>query len=330
MPRFLPAPLSILGHPLTSFPRYRTDLERGPSPLSNDPNQRRQRGRPVRLPRARRAELPCILGTSGTALSDEIRDITRSRFQGRVSMTPVWSSTCSRSCLRIRRAAHRDGERAVADREPRAAAPAERLRGVDPPEVLLDRVGIGSRSHQASRVARRLSPRSSRRGADEIDEAAQLIDETIAAVSEDRAIPDRMPKAGPAIARSAGREPSRRRGDPDASGPLSDARRVHVRNADASRATARERSTRIESRSSAEVRSADGISATSRSETPTERKFRRSSGRSTKTEITDALHDHASCRIAIVGIGEFFGARRQSRAESCAWINSSVASRDGR
>ena len=30
--------------------------------------------------------------------------------------------------------------------------------------------------------------------ADEIDEAAQLIDETIVAVSEDQAIPDRMPK----------------------------------------------------------------------------------------------------------------------------------------
>ncbi|MGZ5441222.1 MAG: hypothetical protein ACXW5U_08115 [Thermoanaerobaculia bacterium] len=57
--------------------------------------------------------------------------------------------------------------------------------------------------------------------ADEIDEAAQLIDETIAAVSDDRAIPERMPKSRRATARGPGREPPRRRDDQDASGPLS-------------------------------------------------------------------------------------------------------------
>lgn len=140
--------------------------------------------------------------------------------------------------------------------------------------------------------------------ADEIDEAAQLIDETIAAVSEDRAIPDRMPKTVLPLLAAMGEN-------------LHEGEAITTRSVRSPRAATFtcETRTRVDRLLEAvyedrveivgEVRSADidqrnfAIRDSTGAKVPA--KFRPEH----VAEITDALHDHASCRIAIVGLGEF-------------------------
>jgi hypothetical protein len=140
--------------------------------------------------------------------------------------------------------------------------------------------------------------------ADEIDEAAQLIDETIAAVSEDRPVPERMPKAALPFLAALGE--NLREGET--------IKTRAVRSSKAAEFTCETR-TRVERLLEAvyedrveivgEVRSADvdqrnfAIRDAAGAKVPA--KFRPEH----EAEITDALHDHASCRIFIVGIGEF-------------------------
>ncbi len=139
---------------------------------------------------------------------------------------------------------------------------------------------------------------------DEIDEAAQLIDETIVALTEDRAVPDRMPKAALPLLAALGE--NLREGEA--------MRTRAVRSSKAAEFTCETR-TRVERLLDAvyedrveivgEVRSADvdqrnfAIRDASGAKIPA--KFRPDH----EAEITDALHDHASCRVSIVGIGEF-------------------------
>lgn len=140
--------------------------------------------------------------------------------------------------------------------------------------------------------------------ADEIDEAAQLIDETIAAIAEDRALPDRMPKIVLPLLAVLGE--NLREGEA--------IRTRAVRSPEATEFT-RETRARVERLLDAvyedrveivgEVRSADvdqrnfAIRDSSGAKIPA--KFRPEH----EAEITDALHDHALCRIFIVGVGEF-------------------------
>jgi hypothetical protein len=140
--------------------------------------------------------------------------------------------------------------------------------------------------------------------ADEIDEAAQLIDDTIAAVAEKRAFPDRMPKTVLPLLAALGEN-------------LREGEMIKTRAARSARAaefTCETRS-RVERLLEAvyedrveivgEVRSADvdqrnfAIRDVTGARVPA--KFRPEH----EAEITDALHDHASCRVAIVGLGEF-------------------------
>lgn len=139
---------------------------------------------------------------------------------------------------------------------------------------------------------------------DEIDEAAQLIDETIAAVSEDRAFPDRMPKVLLPLLVALGE--TLREGEA--------IKTRAVRSPGAAELTSETRS-RVEGLLDAvyedrveivgEVRSADvdqrnfAIRDSTGAKVPA--KFRPED----EAEITDALHDHATCRIAIVALGEF-------------------------
>jgi len=139
---------------------------------------------------------------------------------------------------------------------------------------------------------------------DEIDEAAQLIDETIAAASEDRPIPERMPKTALPLLAALGE--NLRQGEA--------IRTRAVRSMKAAEFTCDTR-LRVERLIEAvyedhveivgEVRSADvdqrnfAIRDAAGAKIPA--KFRPEH----EAEITDALHEHASCRIAISGVGEF-------------------------
>jgi hypothetical protein len=139
--------------------------------------------------------------------------------------------------------------------------------------------------------------------ADEIDEAAQLIDETIAAVSEDRAIPDRMPKTALPLLASLGE--NLREGET--------IKTRAVRSPSAAEFTCETR-TRVERMLDAvyedrvEIvgRCAPrmSISATSRSEIPTGRKFQRSSGRSRKRKLPtrSTITPHAASPSQALGI----------------------------
>lgn len=140
--------------------------------------------------------------------------------------------------------------------------------------------------------------------ADEIDEAAQLIDETIAAVSADRTIPDRMPKTALPLLAALGEY--LREGE---------AIKTHaVRSAKAAEFTCETR-TRVERLLEAVYEDRVEIVGEVRSADVDQRNFaiRDSAGMKVpakflpehEAEITDALHDHASCRISIVGVGEF-------------------------
>jgi hypothetical protein len=139
---------------------------------------------------------------------------------------------------------------------------------------------------------------------DEIDEAAQLIDDTIAAVSDDQPIPDRMPKTALALLAALGE--TLRKGEA--------IRTRSARSLKAAEFTCDTR-TRVERLIEAvyedhveivgEVRSADvdqrNFAIRDASGVKIPAKFRPEQ----EAEITDALHEHASCRIAIVGAGEF-------------------------
>lgn len=139
---------------------------------------------------------------------------------------------------------------------------------------------------------------------DEIDEAAQLIDETIAAVSEDRAIPDRMPKTVLPLLAALGE--NLREGEA--------IRTRAVRSLHAAELTCATR-TRVEHLLDAvyeddvdvvgEVRSADVDQRNFAIRTSTGMKVPAKFRPEHEAEITDALHDHASCRIAVIGVGEF-------------------------
>ena len=140
--------------------------------------------------------------------------------------------------------------------------------------------------------------------ADEIDDAAQLIDDTIAAVSEDRVIPERMPKNVLPLLATLGEN-------------LREGEAIKTRAARSAKAAefTCETRTRVGRLLEAvyedrveivgEVRSADvdqrnfAIRESTGAKIPA--KFRPEH----EAEITDALHDHASCRVAIVGLGEF-------------------------
>jgi hypothetical protein len=140
--------------------------------------------------------------------------------------------------------------------------------------------------------------------ADEIDDAAQLIDDTIAAVSEDRAIPDRMPKA--VLPLLAGLGENLREGEAiktrasrsSKAAELTPATRTRVERLleaiyeDRVEIVGEVRSADVDQRNFA-IRDAAGVKIPAR--------FRPED----EAEITDALHDHASCRVSIVGVGEF-------------------------
>lgn len=140
--------------------------------------------------------------------------------------------------------------------------------------------------------------------ADEIDEAAQLIDDTIAAVSEDRVIPDRMPKPLLPLLATLGENLR--------DGETLKTQAVRSTKAAAFTCDTRTRLGRIlegvyEDRIEivGEVRSADvdqrnfAIRDATGAKVPA--KFRSEH----EAEITEALHDHALCRVRIVGLGEF-------------------------
>lgn len=140
--------------------------------------------------------------------------------------------------------------------------------------------------------------------ADEIDEAAQLIDETIAAVSEDRVIPDRMPKsalpllaalgenlrAGEAITTRAAR--SVRGAEFTCETRVRMERLLEAVYEDRIEIVGEVRSADVDQRNFA-IRDATGAKVPA--------KFRPEH----EAEITDALHDHASCRVFVTGVGEF-------------------------
>lgn len=139
---------------------------------------------------------------------------------------------------------------------------------------------------------------------DEIDEAAQLIDETIVAVSDDRPIPDRMPKSALPLLAALGEN-------------LRENEAIKTRSVRSTKAAAFtcDTRTRVERLLEAvyqdrveiagEVRSADidlrnfAIRDSSGAKIPA--RFRPEH----EAEITDALHEHDSYRVAIVGLGEF-------------------------
>ncbi len=139
---------------------------------------------------------------------------------------------------------------------------------------------------------------------DEIDEAAQLIDETIVAISHDRPVPERMPKAALPLLAALGEH--LREGEA--------IKTRAVRSASPAEFTCATR-TRVQHLLEAvyedrveivgEVRSADidqrnfAIRDSTGAKIPA--KFRQEQ----EAEITDALHDHTSCRVSIIGTGEF-------------------------
>lgn len=140
--------------------------------------------------------------------------------------------------------------------------------------------------------------------ADEIDEAAQLLDNTIAAISEDRTIPERMPKVVLPLLAALGE--SLREGEAITTRAVRSARpaeltretRVRVERLldgvyeDRVEIVGEVRSADIDQRNFA-IRDSNGAKVPAR--------FRPEQ----EAEITDALHAHASCRIAITGVGEF-------------------------
>jgi hypothetical protein len=139
---------------------------------------------------------------------------------------------------------------------------------------------------------------------DEIDEAAQLIDQTIASVAEDRTLPERMPKSVLPLLAALGEN-------------LREGEVIKTRAVGSARAAefTCETRTRVERLLEAvyedqveivgEVRSADidqhQFAIRSAEGTKIPARFRPEQ----EAEITDALHSHVSCRVFISGSGEF-------------------------
>jgi hypothetical protein len=139
---------------------------------------------------------------------------------------------------------------------------------------------------------------------DEIDEAAQLIDETIVAVSEDAPLPERMPKS--VLPLLAGLGESLREGET-----------IGTRASRSPRAAefTRETRARVERMLEAVYEDRVDIVGEVRAADVDQRNFAIRDASGTKiparfqiaheAEITDALRDHSSCRLHIVGQGEF-------------------------
>ena len=139
---------------------------------------------------------------------------------------------------------------------------------------------------------------------DEIEEAAQLIDETIAAVSEDGVLPERMPKTVLPLLAVLGES-------------LREGETIKTQAAQSSKAVefTRETRTRVERLLDAvyedavdivgEVRAADvdqrNFAIRDRGGAKIPARFRPEH----EMEIIDALRDHSSCRLRLVGRGEF-------------------------
>jgi hypothetical protein len=144
----------------------------------------------------------------------------------------------------------------------------------------------------------------SRSRVDEIDEAAQLIDETIAAVSDERVIPERMPKAVLPLLAALGEN-------------LREGEAIRTKAVRSPRAAEFTCSTRIRVEHLLEAVYEDhvDIAGEVRSADVDQRNFtiRLASGVKVPAKfrpehedaITESLHDHASCRVAVVGVGEF-------------------------
>jgi len=140
--------------------------------------------------------------------------------------------------------------------------------------------------------------------ADEIDEAAQLIDETIVAASEDRPIPEKMPKtslpllaalgenlrSGETIKTRAARSTKTAEFTCDTRARVE--RLIEAVYEDRVDIIGEVRSADVDQRNFA-IRDATGVKIPA--------KFRPED----EAAITDALHEHASCRVAITGLGEF-------------------------
>jgi len=139
---------------------------------------------------------------------------------------------------------------------------------------------------------------------DEIDEAAQLIDETIAAVSVDRPIPERMPKSVLPLLAAVGE--NLREGESirtRAAGSATEAEftcATRLRVASLLEAVYEDRVEIV-----GEVRAADVDQRNFAIRDSTGAKFPARFRPEDETEITNALRDHASCRVSIVGAGEF-------------------------
>lgn len=140
--------------------------------------------------------------------------------------------------------------------------------------------------------------------ADEIDDAAQLIDETIAAVSEDRPVPDRMPKSALPLLAALGE--NLREDESIQTRSIRSAKPAEF-SCETRKRVARLLEAVYEDRVEivGEVRSADVDQRNFAIRDSTGVKIPAKFRPEHEAEITDALHDHASCRISIVGIGEF-------------------------
>lgn len=140
--------------------------------------------------------------------------------------------------------------------------------------------------------------------ADEIDEAAQLIDETITAVSEDLPIPERMPKSALPLLAALGE--NLRKGETIKTRSARSTKVAEFTNDTRARVEklleavyedrvdmiGEVRSADVDQRNFA-IRDATGIKIPA--------KFRPED----EAAITDALHEHATCRVAVEGTGEF-------------------------
>jgi len=139
---------------------------------------------------------------------------------------------------------------------------------------------------------------------DEIDEAAQLIDETIVAISEDGPIPERMPKGVLPLLAALGES-------------LRDGEAITTRASGSPRAAefTRETRTRVDRMLETVYEDRVDIIGEVRAADVDQRNFLIRDASGTKiparflpaheAQITDALRDHSSCRLHIVGLGEF-------------------------
>lgn len=247
--------------------------------------------------------LPCILEDLGTAMSDEIRDVTTITFSGPrfddagleldvLSELLAYRKLLVETAKELWRTENRERQRL-----PKGFEESIRLKfySIESGSAVVPIKRVVSRDD--SRLFEASRP-------DEIDEAAQLIDETIAAVSDDRTIPERMPKTVLPFLAALGE--NLREGE---------AIRTHAARSTKGAEFTCETRSRVERLLEAvyedrveivgEVRSADvdqrNFAIRDKTGAKIPAKFRPED----EAEITDALRDHASCRIAVTGVGEF-------------------------